>query len=106
MEEKLKKTEEEKMELKEKVQAFEEAISEGFEEEEEVLDENNKIVERNDDYIEEIEIFNQVLNNEKEIQSNLEINLVNLSTKDGSITRDNIIDEDNPSVYEGEKISD
>ena len=106
MEEKLKKTEEEKMELKEKVQAFEEAISEGFEDEEEVLDENNKIVERNDDYIEEIEIFNQVLNNEKEIQSNLEINLVNLSTKDGSITRDNIIDEDNPSVYEGEKISD
>ena len=138
MEQNVKQIEEEKIILKEKVQTFENLLTErNDDDEEEELYEGNRMVDCNDDFIEEIEVINQVLTNEKEFQSSIENNLADLSNKvneeievinkvltnkkefqssiennlpdlsnkDGYITRDNLIDGEDPVVTEGEKTS-
>ena len=109
-EENVKQIEEENKILKEKVQTFENLLTERNEDdEEEELHEGNRMVDCNDDFIEEIEVIDQVLTEEKEFQSMIENNIADLkddlSNKDGFITRDNIIDEEDPVVAEGEETS-
>ena len=103
MEEKVVMLEEEKKALNEKVISLEIDLAERQEEMDQ-LNESVKMVEGNQDFLEVIDKVNEDLNIEKDIQSKIEVDLANLSAKDGSST-DVLVNVEEEVVPDGEILS-